>query len=311
MLSIIIPAYNEQENVPIAAERVSGLMRENDIDYEIIFVNDGSGDSTWEKIELEAQKNEHIRGICFSRNFGKESAIFAGLKYSSGDACVLIDCDMQHPPEVIVQMYELWKNNDIDVVEGKKSTRGKENLLYRGFSKMFYRLIKNASGLDMTAASDFKLIDRKAVDALLEMPERLTFFRAMSGWVGFKSESIYFDVAEREKGQSKWSVRSLIKYAVNSITSFTSAPLHIVTVCGVLMLAIAVILAVNTIYNKIVGNSLEGFTTVILLQLVTSSIIMISLGIIGYYISKMYEEIKRRPRYIVSELKNIKCEDKQ
>lgn len=311
MLSIIIPAYNEQENVPIAAERISGLMRENDIDYEIIFVNDGSGDSTWEKIELEAQKNEHIKGVCFSRNFGKESAIFAGLKYSSGDACVLIDCDMQHPPEVIVQMYELWKNNDIDVVEGKKSTRGKENLLYRGFSKMFYRLIKNASGIDMTAASDFKLIDRKAVDALLEMPERLTFFRAMSGWVGFKSESVYFDVADREKGQSKWSVRSLIKYAVNSITSFTSAPLHIVTVCGVLMLVIAAILAVNTIYNKIVGNSLEGFTTVILLQLVTSSIIMISLGIIGYYISKMYEEIKRRPRYIVSELKNIKCEDKQ
>lgn len=311
MLSVIIPSYNEQDNIHVAAERISGIMQDNGIDYELIFVNDGSADHTWERICEEALQNDNIRGIRFSRNFGKESAIFAGLKYSVGDACVVIDCDMQHPPEVILQMYELWKNNDVDVVEGKKSDRGKENLLYRAFSKVFYRLIKGASGIDMTAASDFKLIDRKAVDALLEMPERLTFFRAMSGWVGFKSESVYFDVAQREKGRSKWSVRSLTKYAVDSITSFTSAPLHVVTVCGVLMLIIAAVLAANTLYNKIVGNSLEGFTTVILLQLLTSSIIMISLGIIGYYLSKIYEEIKRRPRYIVSELKNIKCEDKK
>ncbi len=311
MLSVIIPAYNEQENVPVAAERVSCLLSENMIDYEMIFVNDGSSDGTWEKICEQSAQNDRVKGICFSRNFGKESAIFAGLRYASGDACVLIDCDMQHPPETIIEMYNIWKNNDVDIVEGKKSSRGKENILYKGFSKLFYGLIKKASGLDMTAASDFKLIDRKAVDALNAMPERLTFFRAMSGWVGFKTEYVYFDVAERTAGESKWSLKSLFKYAVNSISSFTSAPLHAVTLCGVLTLLVALIMAVNTLYNKIVGNSLEGFTTVILLQLITSSIIMISLGIIGFYISKIYEEIKCRPRYIVREFKNIKGEEKK
>ena len=311
MISVIIPAYNEEKNISIAAQRITSVLDENGIDHELIFVNDGSADKTWEQISLESAKDSRIKGICFSRNFGKESAIFAGLKYAKGDAAVLIDCDMQHPPETIVEMYNIWKNNDVDIVEGKKASRGKENIIYKAFSKMFYGLIKRASGLDMTAASDFKLIDRKAVDALNEMPERLTFFRAMSSWVGFKTEYVYFDVAQREQGESKWSVKSLFRYAVNSITSFTSAPLHAVTVCGVIMLLIAIILAANTLYNKIVGNAMEGFTTVILLQLITSSIIMISIGIIGFYISKIYEEIKDRPRFIVRELKNIETSEKK
>lgn len=302
MISIIIPSYNEQDNIPVAAERVSSLMQENNIDYEIVFVNDGSKDKTWEKITEESQRNRNIVGVNFSRNFGKESAIFAGLKYAKGDACVLIDCDMQHPPEVIVDMYKIWSENDVDVVEGRKASRGKESLLYKAFAKLFYGSLKKSSGIDMSGASDFKLLDRRVVDALNEMPERLTFFRAMSGWVGFKTERVYFDVAERNSGESKWSVKSLIKYAINSITSFTSAPLHAVTVCGLIMLLVSVIMAVNTLYNKLSGNSLEGFTTVILLQLFTSSVIMISLGVIGYYISKIYEEIKQRPRYIVSEV---------
>ncbi len=305
MLSVVIPAYNEEKNIPIAAKRITAVLDENDIDHELIFVNDGSADKTWEQICAESAKDSRVKGICFSRNFGKESAIFAGLKYAKGDAVVLIDCDMQHPPETIPQMYNIWKNNDVDIVEGKKASRGKENIFYKGFSKLFYGLIKRASGLDMTAASDFKLIDRKAVDALNEMPERLTFFRAMSSWVGFKTEYVYFDVANRVNGKSTWSVKSLFRYAINSITSFTSAPLHAVTVCGIIMLVIAIILAANTLYNKIAGNAMEGFTTVILLQLITSSIIIISLGIIGFYISKIYEEIKDRPRFIVRELKNI------
>lgn len=302
MISIIIPSYNEQDNIPVAAQRVSSLMQENNIDYEIVFVNDGSKDKTWERITEESKKNSNIVGVNFSRNFGKESAIFAGLKYAKGDACVLIDCDMQHPPEVIVDMYKIWSENDVDVVEGRKASRGKESFLYKMFAKLFYGSVKKSSGIDMSGASDFKLLDRKVVDALNEMPERLTFFRAMSGWVGFKTEKVYFDVAERNSGESKWSVKSLIKYAINSITSFTSAPLHAVTVCGLIMLLVSVIMAVNTLYNKLSGNSLEGFTTVILLQLFTSSVIMISLGVIGYYISKIYEEIKQRPRYIVSEV---------
>ena len=302
MLSIIIPSYNEEGNIEHTADVVSNVLESNNIDFEIVFINDGSSDSTWEKMSALALERENISAVNFSRNFGKESAVFAGLEVAKGDACVLMDCDLQHPPETIIEMYNLWKNNDLDVVEGRKKDRGKENFLYKGFSLLFYKIINKASGLDMAAASDFKLIDRKVVDALNRMPERLTFFRAMSSWVGFKTEKVYFEVAERAEGESKWSVRSLIKYAVNSITSFTSAPLQLVTGIGVITFIISIILGINTLYNKIWGNSAAGFPTVIILQLLTTSIIMFSLGIIGFYISKIYEEIKNRPRYIISEI---------
>ena len=302
MLSIVIPSYNEEGNVENTANVVSEILEKNGIDYELIFVNDGSKDRTWEKISAMAVSRDNIAAVNFSRNFGKESAIFAGLEVARGDACVLMDCDLQHPPEVIVEMYNIWKNNDVDVVEGRKKSRGKENPVYRGMSLFFYKIINKASGLDMEASSDFKLLDRKVVDALNRMPERLTFFRAMSSWVGFKTEKVYFEVAERAEGESKWSVKSLIKYAVNSITSFTSAPLQIVTVCGVITFIISIILGVNTLYNKIWGNSAAGFSTVIILQLLTSSIIMFSLGVIGFYLSKIYEEIKSRPRYIIRDI---------
>ncbi len=311
MLSIIIPSYNEEKNIKHTADVVSDVLESNKIDYEIVFVNDGSSDSTWEKMSELAQERDNICAVNFSRNFGKESAIFAGLEVAKGDACVLMDCDLQHPPETIIEMYNVWKNNDVDVVEGRKKDRGKENILYKGFSLLFYRVINKASGLDMAAASDFKLIDRKVVDALNRMPERLTFFRAMSSWVGFKTEKVYFEVAERAEGESKWSVRSLIRYAVNSITSFTSAPLQLVTVFGMITFIISIILGINTLYNKIWGNSAAGFSTVIILQLLTTSIIMFSLGIIGFYLSKIYEEIKNRPRYIISEIVNKDKNEKE
>ncbi len=302
LLSVVIPSYNEEGNVVNTADVVSQLLEDNGIDYELVFVNDGSTDKTWEIINGLAMSRDHIVGVNFSRNFGKESAIFAGLETAKGDACVLLDCDLQFPPEVIIEMYNIWKNNDVDVVEGRKKSRGKENFLYKAFSLMFYKMINSSSGLDMRAASDFKLMDRAVVDSLNAMPERLTFFRAMSSWVGYKTEQVYFDVREREVGDSKWTLRSLIKFALNNITSFTSAPLQIVTVCGIITFLISVIMGINTLYNKFWGDASAGFSTVIILQLFTSSIIMFSLGIIGFYISKIYEEIKQRPRYIIKQI---------
>lgn len=310
MISIIIPSYNEEGNVENTARVVSDILSKNDIDFELVFVNDGSKDKTWEKLSQLAQNDSRIVAVNFSRNFGKESAIFAGLEVAAGDACVLMDCDLQHPPETIVEMYKIWKNNDVDVVEGRKADRGKENPIYKGMSLFFYKLINKASGLDMEAASDFKLLDRKVVDALNRMPERLTFFRAMSTWVGFKTERVYFEVAERTEGESKWSVKSLIKYAVNNITSFTSAPLQIVTVCGIITFIVSIILGINTLYNKFAGISEAGFSTVIILQLLTSSVIMFSLGVIGFYLSKIYEEIKSRPRYIIRDVIGKKDKEK-
>lgn len=302
MLSIIIPAFNEEGNITKIVDVIDNLMTENKIDYEIVFINDGSKDNSWQEICAVAKKNSNISAVNFSRNFGKESAIFAGLKYAKGDACVLIDCDLQHPPKKIVEMYRIWENNDVDIVEARKSSRGKENFLYKLFSNFFYKLIRVESGIDMKNTSDFKLMSRQVIDSLNEMPERLTFFRAMSSWVGFKTETVYFDVEERQIGKTKWSLRKLINYAISSITSYTSAPMQLVTVVGIITFIISVILGINTLYNKLSGRSLEGFSTVILLQLFTSSVIMFSLGIIGYYLAKIYEEIKRRPRYIVNEV---------
>lgn len=311
MISIIIPSYNEEGNIEHTADVVAEIMEKNNIDYEMVFVNDGSKDRTWEILSDLASGREHITAVNFSRNFGKESAIFAGLETAKGDACVLMDCDLQHPPEVIVEMYNIWKNNDVDIVEGRKKSRGKENPIYKKFSLLFYKMINKSSGLDMTAASDFKLLDRKVVDSLNRMPERLTFFRALSSWVGFKTENVYFEVAERAEGESKWSAKALFKYAVNSITSFTTAPLQIVTVLGIITFIVSVVLGIQTLYNKIWGNSAAGFPTVIILQLLTTSIIMFSLGIIGYYISKIYEEVKNRPRYIISEKISKEDNDKK
>lgn len=306
MLSVILPSYNEEGNIERAYYTISNLLIQYNIEYELVFVNDGSKDATWDKLSKLAEVHKEIVAVSFSRNFGKESAIFAGLKYASGDACVVMDCDLQHPPETLIKMYDIWKNNDIDVVEAVKSNRGKESIIYKFFAKTFYKMIKSSSGIDMNGASDFKLMDRKVVDTLLEMPERLTFFRALSSWVGFKSEKIEFEVAPRQSGETKWSVKSLFKYAISNITSFTSGPMQIVTFFGCILFIISIVLGINTLYNKIIGKALEGFSTVILLQLFTSSIIMFSIGIIGYYLSKIYEEIKNRPRFIVGEVLNNK-----
>ena len=299
MLSVILPSYNEEKMIPAAAERLSAILEGAGIDYELLFVDDGSRDATWQMIEKAAGENSHVFGIHFSRNFGKESAMFAGLEKARGDCCAVIDCDLQHPPEKLVEMYRLWEQG-YEVIEGIKEDRGEESSFQRFAANSFYGLISKATGMDMSSSSDFKLLDRKVVDALNAMPERNVFFRALSYWVGYRRTSVSYKVQERTAGESKWSTRSLIKYALTNISSFSSAPLHIVTVLGFIMLAVAVVLGVIALVQKISGVALGGFTTVILLLLFASSLIMISLGIIGYYIARIYDEIKGRPRYIIS-----------
>ena len=301
MLSVILPSYNEEKMIHTAAETLAGILRGADIDYELLFVDDGSKDKTWEMIESAAEKDKGVVGIHFSRNFGKEAAMFAGLEQAKGDCCVVIDCDLQHPPEKIVEMYRLWEQG-YEVVEGVKEDRGEESGFHKFAANSFYSLISRATGMDMSAASDFKLLDRKVVDTLNRMPERNVFFRALSFWVGFKKTEVSYCVRERTEGESKWSTKSLIKYALTNISSFSSAPLHIVTVLGFVTLAVAVVMAVIALVQKICGVALGGFTTVIILLAFFSSLIMISLGIIGYYIAKIYDEIKGRPRYIISRI---------
>lgn len=299
MLSVVIPAYNEQDNIPVAAQRLGEILG-SVTDYELIFVDDGSKDNTWKIISELSVGDSRIRGLRFSRNFGKEGAIFAGLKASRGDCTAVIDCDMQHPPELLVKMYKAWQGG-AEVVEAVKASRGKEGLLYKLFAKSFYRMMKKGANVDLDGASDYKLMDRRVVDALNSMPERLTFFRALSCWVGFRTERIEFNVAPRNAGSTKWSFKKLFSYAISSITSFTNLPMQIITVSGVLFFIFALILAIQTVANFLLGNAADGFSTVILLMLIIGSILMLGIGIIGYYLSKIYEEIKCRPRYIVAE----------
>ena len=301
MLSVILPSYNEEKMIAKATERMAEILQPEKIDYELLFIDDGSRDNTWAQINEAAGKDSHVVGVHFSRNFGKEAAMFAGLEQAKGDCCVVIDCDLQHPPEKIVEMYRLWEQG-YEVVEGIKEDRGEESGLHKFAANSFYGLISKATGMDMSSSSDFKLLDRKVVDTLNSLPERNVFFRALSFWVGYKKTSVSYCVQERTEGVSKWSTKSLIKYALTNISSFSSAPLHIVTVLGFIMLAVAFVLGIIALAQKISGVALGGFTTVILLLLFSASVIMISLDIIGYYIARIYDEIKGRPRYIISRI---------
>ena len=297
---MVLPAYNEEESVPLAADVIGDLLTQAGIDHELIFVNDGSRDHTWRAIQEAAARRPQVRGIRFSRNFGKEAAIFAGLAQAKGDCCVVLDCDLQHPPEKILEMYRLWQQG-WQVVEGVKISRGKESPLHTLAAKTFYRFLSGATRIDMSHASDFKLLDRRAVDVLVAMREKNAFFRALSSWIGFDTAQVEFEVQPRAAGESKWSLRSLTRYAVTNLAAFSTAPLQIVTILGVLVFLCSLVLGCWSLWQKINGQALEGFTTVILLLLLIGSALMVCLGILGYYIAKIYEEIKDRPRYIVAD----------
>lgn len=299
LISIIVPSYNEQDNIIRCYEAINNTMISTNINYELIFIDDGSRDLTYSKIVEASVTSPNVRGLSFSRNFGKEAAIFAGLEASKGDAAIVMDCDLQHPPTLIPEMIDKWQEG-YEVVEAIKSSRGREGLFHKLFAKLFYSIISKATKIDMSNASDYKLVDRKAIDALLLMPERAPFFRALSSWIGFKSTSIPFEVQEREVGTSKWSSWSLTKYAIRNITSFSGSPLQLVTIMGWILFIFGIGVAIEALYQYFTGTAATGFTTVILLQLITSGGIMISLGIIGLYISKIYDEIKARPKYIIS-----------
>ena len=309
VLSVIIPAYNEELNIELAAETVTGLLKKEQIECEIIFIDDGSKDKTYEKICQCAEKYSEVRGLTFSRNFGKEAAIYAGLQESKGDCAVVLDCDLQFPPEKMLEMYSLWQEG-FEVVEGVKADRGRESLFYKLFAKSFYKLMSYFVGVDMQSTSDFKLIDRKVIDALLSLPERNTFFRALSFWSGFKSTQIEFVVRDRENGKSKWSFKGLAKYAISNVTSFTTAPLQLITVFGSILLLFMGGMSIQTLVRFFLGQSAEGFTTVILLLLLIGGSLMMALGIIGYYIARIYEEVKGRPRYIISKKTKEEKDDK-
>lgn len=299
-LDIVIPVYNEGAHLFENITAISGILTAQAITHRLILVNDGSSDNTWAEIKRLKQQYGHLSGIHLSRNFGKESAICAGLMAVTAPLCVVMDSDLQHPPALIPQMLQKQREG-YNIVEGVKEDRGRESFFSKIAAGMFYRLINRLSGFAMNNASDFKLIDRQAIEAWREIGDTHTFFRGMMEWVGFNKAKLYFKVPERNGGATKFSKYQLMKLALNAITSFSSAPLFLTNVLSVAFLVGAIVLGIQTVYNKVSGAAEDGFSTVILLILILGSAILFCLGIIGTYISKIYDEVKNRPRYIIKE----------
>lgn len=299
-LSVIIPLYNEEGQLPLTLATLLPILREKEPQFELLLIDDGSKDCTWAAIQEAHRLDSRVKGLRFSRNFGKEAALCAGLDAAKGEAVLIMDGDLQHPPSYIPEFLRLHREG-WQIVEGRKSARGKESAIHRWFVTRFYRLFQQTTSVNLENASDFKLLDRSVVEAWKSLQERTTFFRGMVSWLGFKKTTVIFEVAPRQIGESKWSFFQLLKLALNALTSFSAKPLQIVTWLGIFSLIGGLVLAIQTFVHFLSGTSLGGFTTVILLQLIIGGMIMLSLGIIGTYIGLIYEEIKGRPRYLIGE----------
>src|SRR6267154_4865698 len=301
VFSVVIPVHNESDQIAQNLSLIHSEASKTGVPMEMIVVDDGSTDSTWQALEKLTEQMPELKALRFSRNFGKEAAICAGLAYSSGQACIVIDSDLQHPPEVIPEMVRLWRQDHWDIVEGIKKTRGSESLINRIGARFFYRTLSGLSGYNLYGSSDFKLLDRKVIDAWLDMRERNTFFRGMISWLGYRKKQISFSVAKRRLTESRWSFLGLFRLAVVAITAFSSLPLQAVTFLGGLFLFCAVLFSGYSLFLYFIGLARPGFTTVIILELLIGGVLMVSLGIIGTYIAQIYQEVKYRPRYVVSE----------
>jgi glycosyltransferase involved in cell wall biosynthesis len=301
LISVVLPAHNEEAGISRAFDVIGRTLDECGVSWEIIAVDDGSRDQTFAVISSITRNDSRIRGIRFSRNFGKEAALLAGINAARGEAVITMDADLQHPPSVIPEMLEAWRAG-AKVVHAVKRQRKHDSAVMRLRAWLFNKTISWLGGINIQNSSDFKLMDRVVVDVIARrLPERRRFFRGLADWVGYKNVEIPFDVAERSDGEGKWSFLGLVELALTALVSFTSAPLRIVTIMGLLTLALGLGLTIDTLWSWLQGRAVSGFATMILTQLIIGSFIMISLGIIGEYIAKIYEEVKARPVYIIDE----------
>ena len=296
-LNVVIPVYNEEAGLLNNIKVVYDVLVSTSKTFKIILVNDGSIDRSWQKIQELSLAYEEVEGVNFSRNFGKEAAVFAGLRECSAECVVVMDADLQHPPELIPQMLKDWEEGYM-VVEAVKRERV-DSWWSRTRANAFNIILQKMTGLDLKNSSDFKLIDKQVLSNILLLNEVNTFYRAMVTWAGFPVKKIEFDVNEREESESKFSVTALINLALHGIVSFSSIPLQLVSLLGFVFLILSILLGAQTLYNFVIGTALSGFTTVILLILIQGSFIMLGMGILGIYVSKIYSEVKGRPQYII------------
>jgi glycosyltransferase involved in cell wall biosynthesis len=299
-LSIVIPAYCEATNIHAFVHSIAGVMDEIPYSYELIFIDDGSKDETWLEITKAAQQGAPIRALRFGRNFGKEAAIAAGLDYAAGEAVIVMDADLQHPPSLVPKMVHLWQAGNL-IVEAIKEERQAESPVKRFFSKLYYTLFSQLSGVNIQHTSDFKLLDKKVIAQWKNFGERQLFFRGCIAWLGLQTTKIQYTPAQRHSGTSKWSFLQLVGLAFSTITSYSSKPLLIIWLFSALFFSLGIALSVQILYLLIMGQYVPGFFTVYVLQLVSGGLILFSLGLIATYIQQIYAEVKGRPRYVITE----------
>lgn len=300
-LGIVIPAFNEEKTLYQNMQKLAQVLAADQIDYNILLVDDGSRDATWQIISRLTEEDSHFSAIRFSRNFGKEVALCAGLREVRGDYVLIMDSDLQHPPRYIKDMIALLEDSGADIVDGVKASRGNENPIYKFCAKAFYGIFRKNTGIDLHNSSDFKLLRRPVVNAINALDESHVFFRGLVSWVGFRHETFFFSVDDRIGDTSRFSLSRLIRLSLDATLSYTSKPLYFTIAATGLFLLFALIVGVQTLWNFFAGNAVSGFTTVILLLLVIGGILCASLSILGAYIARIYDEVKHRPQYIVSE----------
>jgi len=301
-LSVIIPVHNESANIAPLCERLFPILNRITSAWEVIFIDDGSRDDTLAIIREFSQKEPRIGAVSFSRNFGKEIAIAAGLDHARGDAVVIMDADLQHPPEMIETFVERWREG-YDMVYGQRTDRSDETRVKRGFAQLFYRLFARFGEISLPeGAGDFRLIDRKGVEVLKTLGEKARFSKGLYAWIGFKGTGVPFVVEERRFGTSKWSFRKLFRFAFDGIAAFSTVPLRVWTYLGFLISFLSIATALFFFVRTLLfGTDLPGFPSLIVSIMFFSGIQLMSLGIIGEYVGRIFAEVKRRPLYVVSE----------
>lgn len=305
-ISILIPCYNEQESLPLLYKALHEVMEDSRFagryTFEIMLVNDGSKDSTLAIMRQLHREDPRINYLDLSRNFGKENAMMAGFDHVTGDCCVIMDADLQHPPQVIFQMIEKWEEGYEDVY-AKRISRGKESWLRRRLSLLFYKILNKISDVEMLQnVGDFRLLDRRCINALKSLRETERYTKGLFCWIGYRKADVQFDSADRVAGQSSWSMWKLFRFAIDGIVSFSTAPLHLATWLGLIISAFAfVYLLFVLIKTLIVGDPVAGFPTLLSVILFLGGVLLLCVGILGEYVARMYNEVKRRPGYLVRE----------
>jgi polyisoprenyl-phosphate glycosyltransferase len=306
LLSVVVPMYFEEEVVDECYKKLTSVLEDNQYDYEIVFVNDGSTDKTPELLKALADRDKRVKVVDFSRNFGHQTAVTCGIDMSKGDAIVIIDADLQDPPEVIKSMVDLWKQG-YDVVYGKRAKRKGETWFKLVTAKMFYKFLQYMSEVKIPRdTGDFRLIDRKVADVFKAMPERNRFIRGMIAWIGFNQTFVEYERDERFAGETKYPLKKMLKFAADGIIGFSSKPLKLISDLGVLTVIFSFLIIVYSILSKLFGkNVVSGWTSIMLAVTFFGGVQMIAMGILGEYIARIYDESKNRPLYIVKDKRNF------